>query len=479
MTVEFNINALNLFKNANLENENDILVLDKKEAQNETGLKKKNSFSKGNIFRFLRSGATKAANNEVRTHFLKSLGEAFGIKGAVTDSEGKTTFSADFVDKLKKFLGPAFKSEDFGISKNGGAVTFGKPLTSRRIQQIMTKASVYSSGDSFSVELYQKKLNNIMKELGMKSTLETGKSGETSVREQKGVDPEILRMFGNVEHCLDLLKSEEDHPETTILRNDYDYEGEIEMNDGLAPQGEYAREDYNPFRMYDKKQGKYLTMNSISDFRDNILSPRIGGGIIHIECIRATMKDKNNDEYKTVAPIKNYFMNQIRGLVKIAIDSYYKAAVNGKLEDFKHHIKTDGGACFEDKIKKFVEFNNANFEDKSKAVDDKLRIELERIAKTGQSTNLAECVTAEIEYAVQKDDFETWEEYAPKIKSKLVGTYHTIVEPKLDKNGEPIKDSGRFVFQPVMKDGQPEFRALTEQDVDKIGKLIYDDSFNF
>ena len=58
------------------------------------------TFSSVNVFRWMRSSATKAANNEVRTEFLRSLGEAFGIEGATVGNDGKTRFSKEFMDRL-------------------------------------------------------------------------------------------------------------------------------------------------------------------------------------------------------------------------------------------------------------------------------------------------------------------------------------------------------------------------------------------
>lgn len=61
----------------------------------------------------------------------------------------------------------------------------------------------------------------------------------------------------------------------------------------------------------------------------------------------------------------------------------------------------------------------------------------------------------------------------------MVGTFHPITKPVLDSKGNPVKIYGKFQFEPVMVNGQPEFRKLTEEGVDRIGKMIYDDAFKF
>ena len=99
---------------------------------------------------------------------LKSLGNAFGLSG-VSEQNGKVTFSGEFMNKLQKLIGPAFKAKDFGIPANGGAVSSGKPLTARRVSEIMNRVRVYSGANvDFDVNLYKQKPDNAREELGLK-----------------------------------------------------------------------------------------------------------------------------------------------------------------------------------------------------------------------------------------------------------------------------------------------------------------------
>ena len=51
----------------------------------------------------------------MRTELLKSLGQAFGLKG-MTEENGKVKFSQEFMNKLESLLGPnVFKKSDFGV----------------------------------------------------------------------------------------------------------------------------------------------------------------------------------------------------------------------------------------------------------------------------------------------------------------------------------------------------------------------------
>ena len=98
------LTSLNTFKNVNLGNDNAIVNLNQ-----DNKLTSNTTFSKANIFRFLRSSSTQANNNQVRTEFLKSLGKAFGLEqGIGTGPNGEVTFSREFMDKLEKILGSDF-----------------------------------------------------------------------------------------------------------------------------------------------------------------------------------------------------------------------------------------------------------------------------------------------------------------------------------------------------------------------------------
>jgi hypothetical protein len=84
----------------------------------------------------------------------------------MTEKDGKTYFSADFMAKLERILGrDVFKAADFKLNRDG-SVSSGKPLTQRRIQAIVEKAGIYAN-TGFSVGAYRQKLESIKKDLGI------------------------------------------------------------------------------------------------------------------------------------------------------------------------------------------------------------------------------------------------------------------------------------------------------------------------
>ena len=133
MAVQFNANALSRFSNVNFGDDNAIANLGKGD-----GLVQKDKLGTF-LLKPFRAPSTRDRNNAVRTELLKALGQAFDIRGVSEGDGGKTTFSAEFMDRLEELLGPeAFKRDDFGI-KNG-EVKSGKPLTQRRITAIVDAA---------------------------------------------------------------------------------------------------------------------------------------------------------------------------------------------------------------------------------------------------------------------------------------------------------------------------------------------------
>ena len=94
----------------------------------------------------------------MRTELLKVLGQAFNIEG-VTEQDGKTRFSDQFMRRLEEILEPdAFKRGDFGIKD--GAVDSGKPLTQRRITAII-KAAYTKSESGYDANTYSVKVDAI------------------------------------------------------------------------------------------------------------------------------------------------------------------------------------------------------------------------------------------------------------------------------------------------------------------------------
>ena len=81
-----------------------------------------------------RSEADIAANNKMRSQFLRAIANSMGMGEGITEQDGLLHFPEDLLTKLSNILGKALKAGDFEIKD--GMVTSGKPLTQRRIRAI-------------------------------------------------------------------------------------------------------------------------------------------------------------------------------------------------------------------------------------------------------------------------------------------------------------------------------------------------------
>ena len=152
MAIQFNPNALSMFSGVNFGNDNAIANLggdDKLVQKDKLGLF---------LWKPFRSDDTEKRNNAVRTELLKALAQAFGLEG-VTEHDGKTMFSDEFMNRLSDLLGPAFKRGDFGI-KDGIAAS-GKPLTQRRITAIFKAAATVKAETPYDAKTYLAKVDSL------------------------------------------------------------------------------------------------------------------------------------------------------------------------------------------------------------------------------------------------------------------------------------------------------------------------------
>jgi len=93
-------------------------------------------YVKANVFR--RIGRDIEGNNRTREALLRSLGEAYGLQGMNRTEDGRTTFSKDFMREVTGLIGADLSVDDFKVGDDG-FVSSGKPLTARRVAQILGK----------------------------------------------------------------------------------------------------------------------------------------------------------------------------------------------------------------------------------------------------------------------------------------------------------------------------------------------------
>ena len=432
--------ALNTFKNANLGNDNAIAKID----ENKT-LSSDSTFSKLKIFRFLRSSSTQTSNNQVRTELLKSLGKAFGLEqGIGTGPKGEVTFSKDFMDKLEAILGPSFKRSDFGVPAEGGAVKSGKPLTQRRISQIMTQAVAYENKD-FSIGEYKNKLAVIMKALGMPDVT---KMTRHEIYEKFGHNP-VQSHFANVQLSLDYLEKE---LELALINDETmmaEYVQALEENVEQEQLDAFLRLP-GRFKMKDPQTGNYV--NYSHDFRngfnEKILRPRLGGELLHTE--RSGFNHQNSE---SIEPLQKYIGNTLKSFVKNSIDTYLDCKRLGKMEVYNSHVANNLGACMEDKVVNYIEFRQQNLDEG--VVDVQLENHLNNIVAGNEAQTQKQSIEAELELLMTQNPDGDWEhDYAPALKEKLVGKYSTVIVAKENEETGNVLD--------IIEDITPEAEIIND-----------------
>lgn len=471
MPVQFNPNALDAFRNAQFANANSIANL------NDQGGVKANGEYKGGIRVLFRSDDERAANNAVRTELLKSLGKAFGLAG-MQEAGGKVTFSKDFMDKLESLLGAAFKRDDFKIAADG-TVSSGKPLTSRRITAILTKAAVVGKS-TFDIGIYRTKLNAIKEELGI--------AGLSAKDLDKAVEKNgALKMFVHAEKALDFLENDifmgqrvpdPDYPgettmvygpkkETTdksVIRNNPEYMFTKSLN-----ANDPALKHMVKFQIRSDKEKGYVDLKNTAGFQNGYLWHSLGGELLHLERAKFSMLNTDCDD---IEPLKKYIHDTVQLFAMKMVDCYFEAKELGKLDEFMEFLQNPG-ACLEDKGLHLVQFENriAPKED-LKPMDSAKARELERIADQNLDSNAPppkadRMVFDELDDIFAKPEFadkDEWKDVAELVKKRLVGKTSGVMVPV-------TKDNGRVEFKPLLdKQGQPVVRPLTAEDIDKLGE---------
>lgn len=416
-----------------------------------------------------RSSIEKAANNAVRTEFLRTLGKTFDQPG-MTQQNGKVTFSKDFMDRLEKILGADFKRDDFKLDADG-KVSSGRPLTARRIQAILakvesaaTQASIDSVGKKDGVQVftplgglrkddtyapYAGKLAVIQKDL---ASLDKNKFEHVHAFFKR-----VAATLDFLSNELDLARSGEGDYDYSAMRNDQTYE--YEKSIGAVKAGAKPI-----FQYYDDAQKKFVKLESVFKYQNEVLWHKLGGGLLHLEWAPFDL-EKSDD----VAPLKKYIVNNARLFVMKSIDCYFDAKKAGKTDLFFQHLRSPG-ACVEDQCMHMVEFEETHLSDGLVAPSKEEADEIRRIANQDPNDDspkvdkLINDVFEELNakpWFVGKDSFD--EDIAKVLRERLVGTTATIT----------TYDKSTHKFKPLLVDGKNVVRPLTKEDVDAIGATIY------
>lgn len=443
MPNELNTASLAKFSNINLGSDNSIVNI-----TDDKNITKKKEFSSSNIFRWMRSSSTQAANNEARTQFLKSLGEAFDIDGMRKDAYGKITFSKEFMNKLEGLLGPSFKREDFGIPEEGGTVTSGKPLTQRRIKAIVNETMNYEN-KSFSVGAYKDKLNVIFKNLNIPDT--TG----LNVKQTRELfkDNPSLKLFTDMKKCLDYLENDADK----MIRLDPEYEKALKNNDEKVLAD---FKDKTHLQYLDPNSGSYKPLTNLEELGTDVIWERLGGELIHTKRCGV-----NLTETKSADGVKKYIEATIKSFVKNGIDAYFESLMNDKIEDFNKHITQKPGACMEDKGKNFFEYRQDKIQG---GVIRSLETKYETIIHHSNMETLKQRIENELNTLFTKypdKDFQFYQEEMNKSLLGMEAQMGTLVRGK----------TGNLEFEPKVVKGIIEVRKITEEDIKNMLEPLYKD----
>lgn len=433
--MSFNITALDAFRNAHLDGEKAIANLGQGGKVEQHG-----SYKGGFIGRF-RGKDTKAANNAVRTELLRSLGTAFGLEGIGRNEKGVTTFSKDFMDRLTKLLGPAFKRDDFDVGADG-MVKSGKPLTKRRISAIVKQATLAGRGE-FDAKVYRTKLGAVNDALAKMPA------------NAKHADS-VKSYFAYAGKCLDFLENE--------------FEGLLQENPEWSEARAKADPNYDVPRFCFVKPGKYEgePCENRNAFVNYIAYESTIKPVLHYELYHNLPKELHTPE--DVTTLKNYVRNTIRMYIQTATDLFLDAQKAGKLSELMEKIADNPGACMDDKASRPGEWRKALG---LMGADD-----LSGVAMHDKDQPLNQCIGNVISAIVKAnpENVGEWEDVADQVKKDLVGVIRPIDEPvvikSVSKDGEELV---QHKFRPLVGEtGKPVVRAITEADIDAIGPAVLD-----
>jgi hypothetical protein len=433
--MSFNISALDAFRNAQLNGEDAIANVGK-----DNTVSQKGSYH-GALGAIFRLSSTRAANNAARTEFLRSLGNAFGLEGIGRNAQGVTTFSRDFMDKLERLLGPDFNRDDFKVGADG-TVSSGKPLTQRRITAIIKQATIVGKGE-YDYSTYKTKLNYVKGQIeGLKIDGSLNYAKEAAVQH-----------FEKVAKLLEFAEKELPR----LIDENYLYD----PNQPAGPDnpkyvlhktidGDFSEEPLTTISaVTDYIQTKY---GELFHVQENIL----GSGIARFMDLEDPQKQ-----------ITDYLTRTIQAFVMTSVDLFIDAEKAGKTVDFMKDL-SGTWPCVEGKTSGLIEFRLANLPE----VGDGL------VVTHDKDQPLDQCMGREIGALMERDStIEKWEDVADQVKQKLVGIVRPISVPVV--TSETKNDDGTvdrtYKFKPLLgATGQPIIRAITEEDIDKLGKAVVD-----
>ena len=328
----------------------------------------------------------------------------------MTESGGTTKFSADFMKKLEGILG-------------------------RRIDAIINKAVLVSPG-AYNYADYKAKLDYVRTRLdAMPATMD---KGDVEGAKQK---------FNLAEKMMNFVK---DEIPGLIVNNDpddiFDYDPTID-----APL---------MFKMRTEGGGtRNAALNSFSAI-NSYVGERIGAPF-HLQenILGGKFNTRLSDVKDPKKQITEYFTNVMTAYATTIIDLFIECEKLGKLDKFVKALN-DYAICTEAKTSALIEFrlNEIPSEDGP-------------VVTHNSDQPLDQCIGREIAAMVEKNpdlmESDDFKDFAEEIKKNLVGTIRPITVPQ--------HTAGGIKFVPLMDgNNKPVVRAITEEDIDRLGQACID-----
>ena len=256
-------------------------------------------------------------------------------------------------------------------------------------------------------------------------------------------DPDLTDYFNHVGKCKAFL--------------DKDFEGLISENEEWVrnEQSGKSNQGVARYEITDPKTQARIPMHSASDLTHYFThTNKIG---LFEPALYSNIPKGGIKTPEGLAALKNYVRTTLETYVKSSIDLYFDAKEAGKLEDFVAEIISTRFACMD---------NRAEF-----TIKTRMKLDLfadavsDSIPMHDKDTPISQCIYEEIRVIFKKSPELSWKDPEGRgndvesmVKKALIGKIRPI---------GTLNEMGTFV--PLMEDGKPVVRAITEADIDKVG----------
>ncbi len=335
MSIRFNIQALDAFRRGVAgDARSDYILL----YNNADGSVNAHSNRLG---KWLNSRFSKDRNNDIRARFLKALSEAFGLDG-VKHSEGKLEFSQRLLDRLQELLGSSLSLADFGISRNNGCVTSGRPLQVGAVLQILDQLQIFSDSAIFDLDEYSRKFDFARTQLGYDWSSALTESDKREILwNLSSYERLSFSYFLFLNKCLNFLRNPSQFMQITD-----------EFRNCVAQGAKDLSVCTRRFEIFDEASGVFLPADSFAEVAQYFF--RHFNLLFHVEQVGFDFLSAL--DLKPFENLNSYLIFYLQRVVKLATDAYFNAKIAGCVEDYIDCL-AHLGTCVEDQVDQLDKFN--------------------------------------------------------------------------------------------------------------------------